>query len=137
MKKQKRLLIVSGICFALGIVLQVYARGGIGRPHWRYLDHMGLMLITVGGTRFGYYLNYITDKDYRERMEIAETDERNHFLRNKAWAWAGYLFVFIAVIASVVLYFMGEEQLSTVTEMGLCLLLVLYYVSYWVLSKKY
>ena len=32
---------------------------------------------------------------YREKIEIEEKDERNHFIRNKAWAWAGYLYVMI------------------------------------------
>ena len=65
------------------------------------------------------------------------TDERNRFIRNKAWAWAGYLFVIITAVAVIVLHAMGQEQLGRMAACAECLLLVLYWISYLILRKKY
>ena len=77
------------------------------------------------------------DDSYREKYEIAQTDERNHFIRSKAWAWAGYLFILIAGISVIVLKVMGQELMSTAASYAVCLILVLYWGSYMVLSRKY
>ena len=77
------------------------------------------------------------NKEYREKMEIEMADERNHFIRNKAWAWTGYLFILIAGIAVIVFKIIGQDLLSMAASVAVCFMLVLYWASYWVLNKKY
>ena len=64
-------------------------------------------------------------------------DERNHFIRNKAWAWAGYLFVLIAAISTIVLKLLGQDLLSIAAGFAVCILVLLFWGCYLVLKKKY
>ena len=70
-------------------------------------------------------------------MEIEEKDERNHFIRNKAWAWAGYLFVMIMAVATIVFKIVGQETLMMAASSSVCLVLTLFWVSYLILKRKY
>ena len=72
-----------------------------------------------------------------EKIEIEEKDERNRFIRNKAWAWAGYLFVMIMSVATIVLKVIGQELLMMAASGSVCLVLVLFWISYYVLKRKY
>jgi len=65
------------------------------------------------------------------------TDERNLFLHSKAWAWAGYCFVIIAAVASIVLRIAGQDLLSTAAGFAVCLITVLYWIAYLIERKKY
>ena len=98
---------------------------------------MGGALIAVGVVRGIHILRYSKDESYREKREIEQKDERNRFLRNKAWAWAGYLFVLMTAISTVVLKLLGQELLSVAAGFAVCILVLLYWVCYLVLKKKY
>jgi uncharacterized membrane protein len=74
---------------------------------------------------------------YREKMEIEVSDERNHFIRNKAWAWSGYLFILIAAVACIVFKIMGQDLLSMAASGAVCLMLILYWISFIILKRKY
>ena len=80
---------------------------------------------------------FMKNSAYREAVEIAETDERNHFIRSKAWAWAGYLFILIAAVSSIILRILHQDLLSLAASYTICLMLILYWVSYLILRKKY
>ena len=132
--KNDRRIISSILCLVLGTVLF-----GLGFSEkldsvWR---GMGGALIAVGLVRTVQILRYRKDEAYREKMEIEEKDERNHFIRNKAWAWAGYLFVLIAAISTIALKLLGQDLLSQAASYAVCILVLLYWVCYLVLKKKY
>ena len=98
---------------------------------------MGSALMVVGIVRLlrGYRLS--RSEAYREKREVAETDERLHFIRNKAWAWAGYLFIIISAICTIVFKILGQDLLCMVCSGAVCLMLVLFWVSFFILNKKY
>ena len=70
-------------------------------------------------------------------METANRDERNRLIANKEWAWSGYLLDLITDVAALALRIAGENVLSMAASGALCLMLVLYWVCYLILSKKY
>jgi hypothetical protein len=82
---------------------------------------------------------YRLDKNpaYREKNKIELNDERNRFLRNKAWAWAGYLFVMLAAVCSIIFKIADQELLSFAASGSVCIILVLYCISFWILKRKY
>jgi len=80
---------------------------------------------------------YIHNAQYREKVDVESNDERNRYLAGKAWGWAGYLFVLICAIACIVFQILGEEILSLAASVGVCLIIVLYWVSYFILKRKY
>jgi hypothetical protein len=61
----------------------------------------------------------------------------HRFLRNKAWAWAGYFFVLVAAVLSIGLKLLGQDLLSVAAGLSVCCITLFYWVSYLVLRKKY
>ena len=98
---------------------------------------MGSALLVIGIVRLLRFYRLKKNEGYREKMETAQTDERNQFIRMKAWSWAGYLFIMVTAIATIIFRILGQDLLSQVASYSVCLMLVLYWVSYFVLKKKY
>ena len=98
---------------------------------------MGSALLVIGIIRLLRFYRLKKNDSYREKMETAVTDERNHFIRAKAWSWAGYLFIMVSAVATITFRILGQELLSQFCSYAVCLMLVLYWVSYFVLRKKY
>ena len=98
---------------------------------------MGTALLVIGTCRLLRDHRLNNSAQYREKMEIYETDERLHFIRAKAWSWAGYLFILIAALAVIVLKLLSLDLYATVASGAMCLMLVLYWGAYLVLHKKY
>ena len=98
---------------------------------------MGSALLVVGVIRLLRFYRLKKNDTYREKMETAATDERYQFIRMKAWSWAGYLFIMVIAIATIIFRILGQELLSQFCSYAVCLMLVLYWVSYFVLRKKY
>lgn len=102
-----------------------------------YWSGMGGGLLAVGIIQTVRHIRYRKNEDYREKVDVANNDERNRYLTGKAWAWAGYLFVLISGVATIALKVMGLDQWSMAASCALCLLLLLYWISYLVLKWKY
>ena len=118
----------------IGITLAGCGYTGIIDEYW---GGMGTALILVGAIMLFRQIRYKTDEVYKENVDVQVNDERNKYLRMKAWSWAGYLFVLIAAFATVILKILGYDQYSLFASGGVCLMVVLYWVSYLILGKKY
>ena len=126
------------VAYVLYIVLGAVLVGlGILEILDSFWSGMGGALIVVGAIRIVQMVRYSKDKEYQEKMDTALKDERNQFIRNKAWAWSGYMFVIIAAVATIVFRLMGQELLSMAASIAICVLLVLYWGCYLILQKKY
>ncbi|MBR4208969.1 MAG: hypothetical protein IKQ96_01990 [Lachnospiraceae bacterium] len=101
------------------------------------LPGMGGALFGVGIVRLVMGIKLEKDAEYRENYEIRINDERNRYLRMKAWSWAGYVFVLIAAVATIVFAVADRKELMMLASGGLCIMLVLYWVSYMIVRKKY
>ena len=110
---------------------------GIAEIVDEFWSGMGSALLVVGIIRLLRFYRLKKNDAYREKMETAQTDERNQFIRAKAWSWAGYLFIMVTAVATIIFRILGQELLSQVASYSVCLMLVLYWVSYFVLKKKY
>ena len=132
--KSNRKSLSYGIYILVGVILWILGMIEMVDDFW---SGMGSALVLVGILRLVRMYRFKNDDAYREKMEIETTDERNRFIRNKALAWAGYLFILIAACSVIILKIMGQEVLSMAVSGSLCLMLILYYVSYFILRKKY
>ena len=101
------------------------------------LPGMGGALFGVGIVRLVMGIKLEKDAEYRENYEIRINDERNRYLRMKAWSWAGYVVVLIAAVATIVFAVADRKELMMLASGGLCIMLVLYWVSYMIVRKKY
>ena len=98
---------------------------------------MGSALLVVGLINLLKFHRLNKNEEYREKMEIEISDERLQFIRNKAWAWSGYLFVLISAVACIVFKVMNLDQLSLYASFSVCLVLVLFWASHTIIKRKY
>ncbi len=132
--KNNRRIIVSIIYVFLGAVLFGLGFAEIVDAFW---SGMGSALIAIGVVRAIQFLRFRKDASYREKMEVEMKDERNMFIRNKAWAWSGYLFILVAAVLTIVFKILDQDLLSMSAAFSVCLVLVFYWISYMVLNRKY
>ena len=132
--KIRKITILFIIYIIVGVTLLTLGLTGVVDQFWQ---GMGGGLLIIGTLRLIQSLRYSKDENYRESYNTELNDERNRFIRNKAWAWAGYMFVIIAAIATLVLQTLGERLLSLAVSTAVGLILILYWISYFILRKKY
>lgn len=133
MKKDRRML-VSIVWIVLGVGLMIACKAAGLDEYW---SGMGAAFVFVGVLQLLRWGRYHHNEEYREKVDVETKDERNRFLAARAWAWAGYLFVIIAAAASIGLRIAGQDLLGMAAGYALCLIVVLYWVSYLILKKKY
>ena len=127
-------VIFGAIWLLLGITLTILCCMETLDEFW---SGIGSALMVVGIVRLlrSYRLN--KSETYREKRKVAETDERFHFIRNKAWAWAGYLFIIICALSAIVFRLLGQDLLCIATGGAVCLMLILFWGCFFILKKKY
>lgn len=117
-----------------GITLVVLGAMEVLDSFW---SGMGGALVAVGAIRIYQYAKYRRDPEYREKVEIESRDERNKFISLRAWAWSGYAFVMINAIGTIAFKIAGNDVLSQYCAYAVCVIIILYWVSYLILRKKY
>ena len=131
---KKKEIIFGFVWLGLGLALTLLSGFAALDGFW---SGMGSALLVIGAIRLfrGYRLS--KSDTYREQREVAQTDERYHFIRTKAWSWAGYLFILIAALATILFRLLGQELLCMAAGGALCLMLVLCWAAFFILKKKY
>ena len=133
MMKEKRYWIAI-VYIVIGVILIALGFAGMVDE---FCNGMGSALLVVGVIKLLRFYRFNKNEAYREKIEIETNDERNHFIRNKAWAWAGYLFVMIMAVACIVLRIVGLDAWSMAASGIICLMLVLFWISYLILQRKF
>lgn len=132
--KQNIRIIVNSVWIVIGAVLIGLAFAGKVDEFW---NGMGSALLVVGILNMLRCYRFNKNAAYREKVQVEQNDERHLFIRNKAWAWAGYLFVLTAAVLSIVLRIIHQDLLSMAASGAVCLVILLYWISYVILKKKY
>lgn len=133
MKATKR-LIANILEIVAGIILTVLGYSGVVDSYW---SGMGTALILVGAIFLFRTLRYKTNMEYKEKVDVEVNDERNKFLRMMAWSWTGYFFVLIAAFGSIIFKILGYDQYSMMAGGAVCLLITLYWISFFILRRKH
>ena len=121
MNKSKR-FIASISEIVIGVILALCGYIGLVDEYWA---GMGTALILMGGIMLLRQIRYRMDETYKENVDVQANDERNRYLRMKAWSYAGYLFVLIAAVISIILKIMGMDQYALAASGCICLMVVL------------
>ena len=132
--KNNRRIIAFMAYMVLGVALIVLGVLEIVDEFW---SGMGGALIAIGAIRVIHMFRYRNDETYRENKQIEAYDERIRFIRNKAWAWAGYLFVLVTAVSTIVFKLLGQDLLSIAAGFAVSILVLLYWICYLLLKKKY
>ena len=126
--------LLSAFWIVLGTVLCVCNGLDLIEDYW---CSMGFALIVVGLLQVIRNIRYRTNKEYREKFDTESKDERNKFIANKAWAWAGYIFVLAAGCGTIVFKLLGREDLMMFCSVSVCFLMTAYWLCWLYLNKKY
>lgn len=111
------------ITSAIGLIGDIYLGFGSG-------------IAVVGIIQLIKKIRYITDKEYQEKTDIELSDERNKYISLKAWSWAGYLFVIIAGFTTIICMILSQTLYMQISAMAVCLIIVLYWISYIIIKRK-
>lgn len=132
MKKER--LIASIVEIIVGAALLICSVFGVVDEFW---SGMGTSLFIIGVVFLIRNIKYKTNEEYREKMDIRSNDERNKYISLKAWAWAGYLFVLLGGVGTIVFKIIGREDMMMMASSSVCLIMILYWISHTFLNKKY
>ena len=130
----KRRLTLSIIWIIIGVIL-VYLSCTDAIDSSMFIGFGG-GLTAIGLFQVIRHIRYRSDSAYREKLDIAQTDERYRYISLRAWAVSGYATLIVTAICGVVAYIQGK---SDVAESLLCLVAFValaYSVAFFVLNKK-
>ncbi len=134
-KKLKQRLYTAYVFLLFGIVLVAVAI-------WKQLDNefffaYGVAMFVIGIVRIRQYRKQMASPEAMRAQEIRETDERNVMISSRAQSWAFWWYIMICGTAVIVLEFMNQIQLATTLASSVCFLMVLYWICYSVVKRKY
>ena len=132
MNRKNRMM--ASICWiVIGAALVGAHYAGMTDDYW---NGLGTALLAVGVLQMIRHVRYRTDEAYQARVDVETKDERNRFISGRAWAWAGYLYVMIGAGASVYFRISGDDLMTQMAARSACLVMLLYWGSYFVLRRK-
>lgn len=134
MKDYSRRIYLSIFWMVLGVILFVIGEKCVPDSFW---SGMGIGLFVIGTLQTIRWIKYRKDEEYREKFDTQANDERNRFLSGRAWAWSGYASILIGACVGIVFKAMGRDELSMFCFIAVCLITMLYWIFYMVLSRKY
>lgn len=132
-KKLKLRLCLAGLYTALGvvsIVIYVFFKENT------VLLTFGAAFIAMGILRIASYFRITKDSESIRAKKIAETDERNIAIIERAKSLAFGIYTFGAAITVIVLELAGKNALASVIALSLCPLIFIYWLSYIILQKR-
>ena len=97
----------------------------------------GGMLMAIGGINIIRIVRYRRDDTYREKVDTQVTDERNEFLHMKTWSVVGPTLVIVGALGSVITMVLGMRDLQLELSFSVCIVLMAYWITYLVISRKY
>lgn len=133
-KLKKRLAYAIGyvVIGAVLILLQF-----IGNVENEMISYFGAAFGVCGIVRVIQYIRIMSNEDKMEQREIAEKDERNRMLWEKARSLTFGIYIMLAGISIVVMYAVGQEFAGQIIAYTVCALAFIYWVCYMILSRKY
>lgn len=134
-KKKLKIRLFCAIFFlALGIALIIISN--VIRPANDFLSMFGLGMAVVGIARIRNHFRITKSEETIRKQEIAETDERNVYVSNKARSIAFYIYVLVICLAVIVFHFLGKQEIASFLSYSVCLLLTIYWIVYLIVRKK-
>lgn len=134
-KKLKTRLYTAIIMIATGITFIVIS--AFVSTENEFLSSFGFAWIVIGIVRIRNYFLITKNEETIRKQEIAETDERNIAIANKAKSVAFMVYIFAVCIAVIVLSILNiYRELEKMLCGSVCLLVLIYWVSYHIISRK-
>ncbi|MBQ9936903.1 MAG: hypothetical protein IJO86_01085 [Oscillospiraceae bacterium] len=101
-----------------------------------FLSSFGFALIVIGIVQIRKYIMITKNEETIIKRQIAETDERNISIANRAKSISFIIYVLLAAVLVIVLELLNKTQLAMIISGTICVLILIYWISYWIISKK-
>ncbi|MGN0149795.1 MAG: hypothetical protein ACI4C7_06050 [Clostridia bacterium] len=133
-KKKLKVRLYTAILYAvIGIALIII---NIFTPN-EMLSSFGAVMLVIGIVRIVQYMRITKDEDSIHSREVAETDERNVMIWTRARSMAFSVYIMISAMAVIVLYLFKQDYIAQVVGIMLAGFVVIYWICYFFISKKY
>ncbi len=116
----------------IGVVLLVISMFGVVDAFWA---GQGGAILGVSAVRVIQFIRYKKDEEYAQRVKVANGDERNLYLAEKARSWGFSMSILLEFIGVIGFHVAGQPELSTLLGFVICLQLVLYWI-FWLWGRK-
>lgn len=134
-KKKLRIRLYSAIgCVVIGVLMIIISN--FTQSDNSFLSSFGLIFAVCGVARIRLYFLITKNDETIEKRRIAESDERNIAISNKAKNIAFSVYIIITCIAVIVLQFLNKQELVTILSTSICVLVFVYWISYWIINKR-
>lgn len=101
-----------------------------------FLSSFGLALTVVGIAKTRNYFLITKNEETLKKQQIAENDERNIAIANKAKSVSFVIYIIIVCSSVTVLYLLNHTALANILSASVCALVAIYWISYWIINKK-
>lgn len=102
-----------------------------------YFFSFGLTLMIMGVLRIFQYRKITRDDKTVRKQELKETDERTRMISERAKSWAFSFSLLVCGIVVIVLSLMGYHDQAQPFTWYICGMVVLYWIFWFILGKKY
>lgn len=102
-----------------------------------FISSYGIALIVMGAVRIRNHLIITRSEARIKQQEIAEKDERNIMLQQKAQSMTFVLYIMLTGIAVIIFALLDMQQYVQPLASSICLLVAIYWLSYHYIRRKY
>ena len=133
--RMKMRTVTMTVYAVIGAALSVFSYIGIIEND--FVRALGAALFLCGIIKAVRYTMIMKDPDKMDKIEIAEQDERNIMLYEKARSLAFAAFITMAGIAVIVLYILNQTLAGLIVAYTVCGYVLLYWICYMIVKRKY
>ena len=133
-EKLKLRLYIAIIYIALGIMMMVGAFAT--KTNNSFISSFGFAMVIMGIVRIRNYFMITRNEETIRKQQIAETDERNLLILNKAKSATFSIYILLSGTAVIILSLFNMHDIARWIAYSVCLLVVIYWIAYWVYQKK-
>ena len=134
-KKKLIIRLYSAIgCVVIGVLMIIISN--LTQIDNSFLSSFGLIFAACGVARIRQYFLITKNEETIEKQRIAESDERNIAISNKAKNIAFSVYIIVTCIAVIALQFLNKQELVTILSTSICFLVFTYWISYWIINKR-
>lgn len=134
-KKRLNIRLYLAIAYVL-IGIATIISAFITKTSNEFFSSFGFALVVIGVVRIRNYFIITKSEDNLKKQQIRESDERNISISTKAKSVSFNLYIILSGIVVIVLQFLKEAQLATIIGGTVCALILIYWISYWIINKK-
>lgn len=133
-KKLKIRLFIAISYIILGVFMTLAF--SIIKTESSFLSSFGFALIIIGIARTRNYFLITKNEETIKKQQILETDERNIAISNKAKSISFFVYLIFSCVSVILFEILNKTEIATIISGTVCIMLLIYWVSYFIISKN-